>query len=213
VSLLTQSRGPAEAPIRDDEPAAAYESPPTVGLSKATQRQVLAASLQFVATAVTRKDVDAAYDLVTPQFRQQLDRRQWHTGNIPVIPFPAAELLTWHISYSYANDVGLDLALIAEKGSDTVGKTFTIELKRHGNRWLVDYWAPHGVSGPGNTISLRKAVAEVEPARGRLGARWLLVPLAIFATALALPVAIGLRSWRAGRRALRAYEAERKLDV
>lgn len=190
-------------------PPVVDRAPKTFRLTTAQRSQFLAASVRFVNSAVTRKNVDVAYDLVSPSLRQGLTRKQWHTGNIPVVPFPAVSLVTWQVDWSYSNDIGIDLALMARKRSDTVGKTFTIELKRYGQRWLVESWTPKGVSGPGNVRSISREVASTPPPRARLGAGWLLVPAAVFSLLLLLPLGLGVRSWRAGRRAIRAYEAER----
>lgn len=213
IALLTGTKSLQEAPVTDAPPST-YREPQNVVLTPALRRRFLATSIKFVQTAVTRENVDDAYNLVSPSLRTGFDRRRWHTGNIPVIPFPAAGLLSWDVAYSYTDDVALNLALVADKGSDTVGKTFMIELKRYGNRWLVESWVPIGVSGPGNVISLNKAVASTPEPKARLSAAWLLVPLGIFGLGLSVPIVLGVRGWRAGRRAVRAYEADRRfLDV
>jgi hypothetical protein len=189
-------------------PPVVYRAPATRPLRSTERQRLLAMSLRFVSSAVTRKNVDLAYDLASPNLRQGLTRTQWHTGNIPVVPFPSVSLLSWQLDWSYKDDVAFDLALRAERRSDTVGKTFTIELKRYGKQWFVEQWTPNGISGPGNVRSIKKALASVPPTRAPLGAAWLLVPIAIFSLLLLLPLGLALRSWRVGRRAVRAYEAQ-----
>jgi len=198
------------APERlSNRPAVVYHEPKSVPLSRTARAHLLSESLRFVASAVTRHDVDAAYDLTSRHLRQGLTRTQWHSGNIPVIPFPAVSLAAWGVDWSYSDDVALDLALRADNRSDIVGKTFTIELKRYGKRWLVENWTPNGISGPGNVKSLKRQAEAATPPAARLGAEWLLVPVAIFSLLLLLPLGFAARSWRDGRRAMRAYEAER----
>jgi len=188
-------------------PAWVYREPQVLRLTPAARRELLSRSLAFVQTAVTRKDVDRAYDMVSPQLRQGMSRRAWHTGNIPVVPFQASGLLQWNVAYSYTDDVGLDLALLAPKNSDTVGKTFRIELKRYGKRWLVEAWVPQGISSAKNVVSLRKQIADQPEPKAPLGAVWLMVPLGVVGVALLVPVGLAVRSWRLGRRAIREYEA------
>jgi hypothetical protein len=43
---------------------------------------------QFINTAVARKDLNAAYDIVGPSIKQGMSRSEWNTGNIAVVPFP-----------------------------------------------------------------------------------------------------------------------------
>ncbi len=194
-----------EAPLLD-EPARVYREPEAMTLTRAHRRELLEASLRFVRSAVTREHVDASYDMASPSLKQGMTRREWDTGNIPVIPFPAVGLVGWRVDYAYRNDVALDLSLVADKKSDTVGKTFTIELRRYGKRWLVEAWVPNGVSGPNNVRSIHNKPLAKQ--RRSLGAAWLLVPLTVFAVVLLLPITLAVRHWRQGRRAVRAYEAE-----
>jgi hypothetical protein len=185
-----------------------YREPKKLRLTNALRQRLLAESLQFVQTAVTRADVDRAYDLASPGLREGMTRREWNTGNIPVVPYHAAGIIGWNVGYSYTDEVALNLALVGEKGADTVGKSFTIDLKRYGDRWLVDSWTPNGISGSTNVISLHK-LANEPPPKAPLAATWLLVPLSVLGLVLAVPVALGIRAWLIARRALRAYEAER----
>src|SRR5206468_1226198 len=43
----------------------------------------------FVKGAVLRKDLDAAWDISTPAAHGGLTHKQWMSGDIPVVPFPA----------------------------------------------------------------------------------------------------------------------------
>lgn len=189
-------------------PAWTYREPVELRMTPSLRREFLSRSLAFVQTAVTRKDVDKAYDMVGPSLRQGMSRRAWHSGDIPVVPFPAVGLLEWNVAYSYTDDVALDLALVAPPRSDTVGKTFRIELKRYGKRWLVEAWVPQGISSSNNVRSIHKALADQPEPKAPLGAAWLLVPFGILGVALLVPIGLGIRSWRVGRRAMRDYEAD-----
>ena len=123
---------------------------------------------------------------------------------------PVAGIAAWNLLYSYADDVALDLALVAKPGSDIVGKTFTIELKRYpgsAGRWLVASWVPKGITGEGQS---RSAAAEppLPPTRARLSAAWLAVPLAVLGLAVVVPLGFAVRSWHRHRRAAKRYARE-----
>ena len=127
-----------------NEPAWVYHEPKLHKLSKAERLELLATSSRFVNTAVARKHLDEAWNLLGPEMQAGQTRKSWNTGTNNVVPFPVSNIIAWNVSYSYENDVAFDLAL-RSRGGDIVGKTFTIELKRYpklGNRWLVASWTP-----------------------------------------------------------------------
>jgi hypothetical protein len=183
-------------------------------LTRDDARLVFATSSRFVRTAVVRRRLVEAYDLVGPVLRGGLSRSEWARGGNPVVPFPAVGIVDWQVAYSYRNDVALDISLVARPGSDTIGKTFRIELRRHARTapWKVVAWVPNGVSGAGNVRSIARREAAV-PVRTRpaLGAWWLLFPVSLISLAFLLPLALWLRAWHAGRRAERAYRSGRGL--
>jgi hypothetical protein len=194
-----------------DRPAQVERVPRIARLTKADTARVVATSTRFVRTAVAHRQLRAAYDLVGPELRGGLGREEWARGDNPVVPFPAVGIAGLGVAYSYRDDVALDLALVAKPGSDTVGKTFRIELRRRGAAapWRVVSWLPLGVSGSGNVRSAAAEQARAAQAAARTGpalaAWWLAFPLALLSLGLLLPVGLGVRSWRAGRRAERAY--------
>jgi hypothetical protein len=196
-----------------DRPARVEQVPRIARLSKADTALVVATSTRFVRTAVAHRHLRAAYDLVGPELRGGLGREEWARGDNPVVPFPAVGIAGLGVAYSYRDDVALDLALVARPGADTVGKTFRIELRRAGATapWRVVSWLPLGVSGAGNVRSVAAEQAQTAQAAARTGpalaAWWLAFPLALLSLALLLPLGLGVRSWRAGRRAERDYRA------
>ncbi len=200
-----------ETPL-SNEPAWVYHEPKLHRLSKQERLELLATSSRFVNTAVARKHLNEAWNLLGPEMQAGQTRRSWNTGTNNVVPFPVSDIIAWNVAYSYENDVAFDLAL-RSRGGDIVGKTFTIELKRypkHGNRWLVASWTPNGVSGPGNS---KTAAAEVAAEAERplpkapLSAVWLLVPGAVLALLLATPIFLALRAFVQHRRARKRYAA------
>lgn len=105
---------------------------------------------KFIETAVERQNLDASYDIVHPDIRGRLTRKQWDTGNIPVVGYPAnnAKTADLVVDYSYPTQVLFDVDLVARRGSGVRPHLlFFIGLKRQGDkpngRWLVNYWQPH----------------------------------------------------------------------
>jgi hypothetical protein len=127
-------------------PATLYHKPKTVKPDPGA----LALARKFIQTAVARQNIDASYDIVHPDIRGRLTRKQWDTGNIPVIDYPAANAKTAAFVpvYSYPTQMLLNVDLVAKAGSGVRPELlFFIGLERQGNkpngRWLVNYWQPH----------------------------------------------------------------------
>lgn len=105
---------------------------------------------EFINTAVARKDLNAAYDIVGPQIKQGMSRAEWNTGNIAVIPFPMDSLdyAPFKVDYAHENDILMEIALLAKPKSGVKSQIFFINLKKVGKgdkaRWLVDNWVPRG---------------------------------------------------------------------
>jgi hypothetical protein len=105
---------------------------------------------QFINTAVARKNLNAAYDIVGPQIKQGMSRAEWNTGNIAVVPFPMDSLdyAPFKVDYAYERDILMEIALLAKPKSGVKSQIFFIDLKKFGKganaRWLVDNWVPRG---------------------------------------------------------------------
>lgn len=204
---LDSSADPAPQPVRN-RPAAVLAEPRPQALTHAESSQVWATTTRFLRTAVAHRHLRSAYALVGPELRGGMGRAEWAKGANPVVPFPVARIAGWSLAYAYRDDVALDLGLLAKPGSDTVAKSFRIELKRRaaGTPWRVVAWIPLGVSGPGNVRSIRaKALSAPPPRATKLAGWWLAFPGALLSLALVLPFVVWLRAWRTGRRAERAY--------
>lgn len=210
-----------------------YHEPKAIKLTNVSRAKALATAANFVKTAVARQHVERSWLLASPALRQGYTLEEWSRGEIPVVPYPVAQA-KWKLDYSYADALGLQVLLIPKEGSGLRPNLFLMELKPAGDpahrRWLVDSWIPSGVSNPalqaptsapgrGNGGS-GVGVQSLDPTivgntESRLGAAWLLLPLALFSIVPIVLAVFGVRSWRRSRRAEREYRehAERRAGL
>lgn len=191
----------------------AYTPPKRVELTRAQRARVLATAANFVTHAVARRKVEEAYDLVAPSLRGGLTRAQWRSGTIPVVPFPV-EQARWRLEYSDEDAIGLQVLLLPSSGSGLRPELFDMELAPAGKgrkRFLVTSWAPRGVAGGGVPAASSVGtggvpnVADSWGGQARLGSRWLLVPLVLFAVVPLVLIGFFVRGWLRGRRAAADY--------
>jgi hypothetical protein len=192
-----------------------YAPPLTVEITAAERRRVLATAARFVETAVARDHAERAYGLVGPSLRRGTTLAHWRAGDIPVIPYPV-EVARWKFDYSYADEIGLQVAVFPKPGEDVRPTVFDMSLRAigagHARHWLVDSWSPRGGGSTsarpsrGDGSPLRVDLAPPVSASASLGAAWLLVPGCLVALALLVPALLFLVERVRSRRAHRAYE-------
>ena len=129
-----------------NKPATLYHPEKTVKLTK----EEVTLARTFIKTAVERRNLDVAYTIVHHDLKGDLTRKQWDTGNIPVVMYPArnADTAAFVVDYSYKTSALLEVDLVARRGQDQRPHLlFYLGLKRAGGkptgRWLVNYWQPH----------------------------------------------------------------------
>lgn len=126
-----------------NEPADIFKPQKAAGIDLDAKR----VAGMFIKTAVARKNLGSSYDLVAPELRQGMTRKQWETGNIPVVYYPTGDvaLATFKVDRSYANEVVWQIYMIPKAGSKTQPARFYVGLKRANKQapWKVFYWAPH----------------------------------------------------------------------
>jgi hypothetical protein len=114
-------------------------------------KDALRVARQFIETAPLRKDLDKAYSLVGPSLGAGLTRKQFISGNIPVIDYPAgnAKTAAFVVDWSYRTEVMLEVDLVAKKGSGSNIRPhlpFFLGLERKGDqpngRWRVTTFIP-----------------------------------------------------------------------
>jgi hypothetical protein len=99
----------------------------------------------FLQTAVARKNLAKAWTVVGPGIRQGQTYTDWLKGEIAVVPYPGESMdkAPIKVDWSHANSIGLSVALLPKKGSAEKPQVFNMELKKAGNRWVVDSWVPY----------------------------------------------------------------------
>jgi hypothetical protein len=202
-------------------PAPAPVERQNVRLRPRDRRAIDSALDRFVPAAVARRDPEAAFDLVTPSLKAGSTRAEWATGTIPVQPFPAQgqRFHHWTLSYSYPNHVGLELLLKPKqrKNAEIGAIAFAVDFRKQQGRWLVDSFIRAAVFAGAGAPPRISAVPDFgptggtrSPESGRLRPIWFLVPAFLLGLGFAFLIGHAIRSWIAGRRAVRAYEAGRQ---
>ena len=95
-----------------NKPAQLYHPDKKVPLSK----EEVALARRFIKTAVERRDLNAAYTIVHPDLKGTLTRKEWDTGNIPVVSYLArnADTAAFSVDYSFKTSALLEVDLVAQ---------------------------------------------------------------------------------------------------
>jgi len=164
----------------------------------------------FVNTAVKRHDVDAAWNLVTPDFRAGVSRSAWDKGNVPVIPYPArgTTFHDWTVDYASPKEVDFEL-MVGKSKSDSI--QFTGTVKKLQGRWLIDSFNPAATfSGGGTVVGTHDFTAPsgAGDSKGvaKLGSTWIAIPVVLFAGAILCALGFFAFIWLRNRRAYRRAE-------
>jgi hypothetical protein len=141
-STVRTNTTPATTP---SGPVPSASTPKTVPLAPEARQVVV----QFIKTAVMRKNLDQAWKISGPQIRQGMTLAQWRTGTIPVVPYPnaAVERSPVKITWSHPEEAGLEVVLEPKAGAKEKPQLFFVNVikQRRGAeaKWVVDYWAPY----------------------------------------------------------------------
>ncbi len=198
-----------------NEPAVVIEDPEPVRLSKEARAATLATAREFLTTAVRRERLAESWDLVAPSLRQGMSREQWAKGEIPVVPYPV-DFAKYRFDYSYRDVVGLQAYVFPPAGDKSVRPmVFYMDLVPAGSgensRWLVSSFTPAAASPASGPASLEDVLAgDGEASKSRISPVFLLLPAVLVGLALTTIVGLGVRDWRRGVRAQRAYSSSSK---
>jgi hypothetical protein len=210
-----------------------YAQPKKAPFTRTEQRAVRRVLRDFEMSAVMGRDVSRSWDLAAPSLKEGFTRKEWNRGNLPVVPYPAANrgLGSWSfVQYSYTDTVGLEVFLFPKPGSGWSAMTADVELvKGRDGRWRVDYWMPkkfHGPpavaagakpkpkpakrSAPAKAAGKRQAPAtrNAAPAAAeppKPSRAWWILPIALLSLIVLAPLAIGTGMWYRNRKAAREY--------
>lgn len=97
----------------------------------------------FVPSAFLRRNLARSWPLATPHMRVGTSHADWLAGNLPVVPYPAAQYRTasFTLKYSYRDVLGYDV-LVLPKRVGGLQEVYACELHRVHGAWLVDYCVP-----------------------------------------------------------------------
>lgn len=144
VAFLSNTGRSLDAPLSNRPAKDVSKVPDTVKLPSGARR----VAGEFILTAVARKNLRKAWAISGPHIRQDMTLKEWLTGNIPVVPYPADAIdkAPMKIDYSYENQALIEVALLPKQGEKIRPTIFFLTLIRVGpaghKHWLVDGWVP-----------------------------------------------------------------------
>lgn len=141
AGIIWSNTGKSTATPLTNQPALDVSKvPPTVKLEPGAQ----VVARRFIQTAVARKNLPAAYGLVTDQIKQGQSLKSWNTGNIAVIPYPvdAIKYAPMKIDFSYPNEAQIQVALLPKVGTGVKPQLFLMDIVKRNGKWLVNSWVP-----------------------------------------------------------------------
>ena len=206
-----------ESKLRPDGAGTATAAVKPLKVTPAARREIAVVVERFVHSAVLREDLDEAWKLASPKLRASGTRASWRAGDLPVFPFPRETFRVedWRLRYSFDRTVVIDVMVLPQPGLAQRTIVYGVELTDYGvgttRRWLVDTWFPQATLAPGGTPTRPKpavtqaAVPESPYTKGKLDARWLLIPLGVLALAAIFPLSLLARAAVRRRRAERRY--------
>jgi hypothetical protein len=141
AGIIWSNTGKSTATPLTNKPALDVSKvPSTVKLKPGAQT----VARRFIETAVARKNLPEAYNLVTQQLKQGQSLKSWNTGNIAVIPYPVDDIkyAPMKIDFSYANEAQIEVALLPKAGAKIKSQLFLMDLVKRNGKWLVNSWVP-----------------------------------------------------------------------
>ncbi len=145
VSVRYRNAGHSYAtPIDPSKPAVVIREPPHVPATRAMRRAAEATLATFARTALIRRDGETSWRLATPHMRVGTSHREWLTGALPVVPYPANGFRTSFsvLRYSYRGVLGYDVTVLPKDSGKGEQRVYACELHDLRGRWLVDFCYP-----------------------------------------------------------------------
>lgn len=142
--------------LKEDEPSGPLPAAPTFNSERKPTAAIDPAARrvagEFILNAVGGKNLAKGWALAHPTLRAGFTKKQWVSGDNPVIPYPvdSIEEARFSVDALQKDLIQLDVALLPKKAGQTAG-VFKMGLVAVGRgdkrRWLVDYWGPAGAPG------------------------------------------------------------------
>jgi hypothetical protein len=134
-------------PINEHSHAQVYHPPKTVKASAAQKAAAVSTLSRFVRSAVIRRDLASSWPLATAHMRNGTSHSDWLSGNLPVVPYPAAAFRSagFTLRYQYQGILGYDVLVLPKetKSAQLAGQqVYACELHDIRGSWLVDACYP-----------------------------------------------------------------------
>jgi hypothetical protein len=130
--------------LTDSSPAAA--PPHRVAAVTSVERKT---AIEFIDTAVARKNLSRAWEIVAPDLKQDLTLDEWKTGTIPVIPYPVDQAVArLKLVSSFTDTATFQVSFLPRAGVQTKAASFQLGLVNADGRWLVSSWLPSAAIVP-----------------------------------------------------------------
>jgi hypothetical protein len=124
--------------LTDSTPAAAL--PHRTAPLAAGERKI---AIEFIDTAVARKNLARAWDISAPELKQDLTLDEWETGTIPVVPYPVGQAVArLKLVNSFTDTAEFEVSFLPRAGSKAKAASFQLGLRNIDQRWLVSSWLP-----------------------------------------------------------------------
>jgi hypothetical protein len=195
-----------ETPISNKPSYVPPANPVSAPFGLRKRHEVLAVARRFLLSVVDRSNPDASWLISSAKLREGYTRKQWASGNNPIVPFPVGRT-RWKLDASYRDAVFLEVAVWPKDPRSRLNPmVFYLDEVRakssHGSRWLIDDWQPAPGAAQVQVLGSKSgSPAATPPPQHALDGVFLLI--------LLVPVTIALREWRRNRRAVREYLSAR----
>jgi hypothetical protein len=189
-------------------PPRRVKEPPNRRPTAAEQHAIISTISLFISTAVARHHPERSFEIVDASMRERMTKKQWSTGSIPVIPFPATSVDLVQFDLFQGDRALIEVLLEPTKRSGLVRKTFQIELHRSPlHKWLVSSWVPEGISESQMDVDQPESADVIAKAANppRLSAKWIYLPLGALVALLLTPVFFFGYQGYTGRRERKRY--------
>jgi hypothetical protein len=159
-------------------------------LSRAEKQRLVSTVSLFISSSVARHHPERSWAIVHPLLREGLTKREWSTGNIPVVPYPAVGVALIKLNSVVGSTAQVEILLEPKSNAHLARKTFLIELRRlpkAPHRWAVSSWVPEGVSTSQmamDTPTPPPAVVAKAFHAQHLSTLWIFAPVGLFIFAL-----------------------------